>query len=73
MISSTKPIFTHTQEAMGKIILYKVLLITTGNFSIGNGNLVYTINGTTATSVVMCVNVSAGRKSCNGLTFIMNP
>jgi len=47
--------------------------LTAGNFSIGNGNLVYTINGTPATSGAMSVNITAGGKSCNGLTLNVNP
>ena len=47
--------------------------LTAGNFSMGTGNLVYTINGTPTTSGTTSVSIMAGGQSCNGLTLTVNP
>lgn len=47
--------------------------LAAGNFSIGNGNLVYSINGIPITSGNTSVNITMGGKSCSGLTLPVNP
>ncbi|MGG7437250.1 hypothetical protein ACQ7CU_04135 [Chryseobacterium arthrosphaerae] len=47
--------------------------LTAGNFSMGNGNVVYNINGTPVTSGTTSVNITAGGQSCNGLPLPVNP
>ena len=47
--------------------------LTAGNFSMGNGNLIYNINGTPTASGTTSVNIAAGGQSCNGLSLPVNP
>ncbi|REC63775.1 hypothetical protein DRF65_03440 [Chryseobacterium pennae] len=62
----TYPVQSFTQNGL-------IFTLTAGNFSIGNGNLVYTINGTPATSGAMSLNIIAGGKSCIGLILPVSP